>query len=133
MSNARFYKDAWAVILVLVAILLGIVAMVWASRAAAQKPEPPKVEFIASPWEGVFHAAEFEGAQPFVEVGSFVTPGTVVGFINVDIMQPQRRMEVYAGVEGTITQVLVVDGEFVSAGQSLMVVRVDTGDVLARP
>ena len=133
MSNARYYKDAWAVILVLITIIFWFVAMVWASRSSAEEPEPPKVEFIASPWEGVFHAAEFEGARPFVEVGSYVTPGTVVGFINVDIMQPQRRMEVYAGVEGTVTQVLVVDGEFVSAGQSLMVVRLDTGDVLARP
>ena len=133
MSNAKYYKGAWGVVLVLLAILLGTVVVVWAGRAPGEEPEPPKVEFIASPWDGVFHAAEFEGARPFVEVGTYVTPGTVVGFINVDIMRPQQRMEVYAGVQGTVTQVLVADGDFVSAGQSLMVVRLDSDDVLARP
>ena len=133
MRRAKYYKDAWDVVVVLLAILLAAVVVLWAGQAAGQQPEEPKIELIVSPWQGVFHAAESGGARPFVEVGSYVTPSTVVGYINVDIMQPQRRMEVYAGVQGTVTQLLVEDGDFVTAGQPVMAVRLDPDGVIVRP
>ena len=133
MFRRKYYQDAWDVVVVLLAILLAAAVVLWAGQAVGQQPDEPKVELITSPWSGVFHVAEFDGEQPFVEVGSHVTPETLVGFIEVDIMQPQSRMDVYAGVQGTVTQVLVKDGEAVSAGQALIVVQLDAEDVPVRP
>ena len=134
MFKPKYYKSAWDVAVVLLAMLVMAVTVLWAERIAGDEPDEPKVELIVSPWEGVFHSCEYEGAQPFVEVGSHVLPGTMVGFVNVDIMQPQRRIEIYAGVEGTVIEVLVQDGELVSAGQPLMAIRLDAEDSgLVRP
>ena len=108
----------WVVLAVLVALLVvGLVAQV-----AGGVDPPPTTEpvYIHSPWSGIFRGAEELGARPFVEVGTPVEPGTVVGMID-DIMvsQPRRSFPVPAGVTGTISKVLVVDGQMVEIGERL--------------
>ena len=131
MYKIRYYRKAWDVVIVLLAIMLAAIFVLWAGKAASDEPvdpTPPKMEFIVSPWEGVFRASDQYGNGPLVEVGDHVTPNTVVGFIDIDIMQPERKIEVFAGVQGTVVQVLVEDMSFVDAGQPLMVVQLDPPD-----
>ena len=128
MFRPKYYQDAWGVVIVLLAILFGAMLVLWAGSSAGDEPNPPPVTVratVVSPWEGVFCAGPQVGDPPLVEVGSRVTPSSVVGFIAVDIMQPERKFEVYAGVGGVVTQVLVADGQFVHAGQPLMLVEVE--------
>ena len=131
MFGAKYYRSAWDVVIVLLAIMLAAMFVLWAGQAASDEPiDPaqPKMEFVVSPWEGVFRASDQYGNGPLVEVGDHVTPDTVVGFIDIDIMQPDRKIEVFAGVQGTVVQVLVKDRSFVDAGQPLMVVQLDPPD-----
>jgi acetyl-CoA carboxylase biotin carboxyl carrier protein len=71
---------------------------------------------IRSPLAGIFYRAPKPGTPPFVEVGSIVTPDTVIG-----ITETMKLMNsVHAGVSGRITQIAVGDASFVEAGQVLM-------------
>lgn len=127
MPKTQYYRsvwESWDIVFLLIAALLAVFFVLMASRAAGGEPDPPRVEMIVSPWAGMFAAGEKSGI-PFVEVGSHVTPETVVGLIYLDVMQPARRIEVYAGLRGTVLQVLVEDGSYVEAGQPLMMVELD--------
>ena len=128
---SKYYRDAWEVVVVLLAIVLAAFVVLWAGQAAGEKPDQPTVEVVVSPWEGMFCAAPQGQSEPFVTAGSYVTPDTVVGMIDLDVMRPQRRIEVFAGVRGTVVEVLVSDGSYVTAGQPLMVVEVDTVEPIA--
>lgn len=135
MRKARYYRDVWDlwdVVIVAVAVMLAVFLVLFASRATGDEPSPPKMEMIVSPWQGMFAAGENFGDVPFVEVGSHVTPQTVVGVVYLDVMEPVRQIKVLAGVQGTIVQVLVEDGAYVEAGQPLMVVELDR-EVLRAP
>jgi biotin carboxyl carrier protein len=109
-------------------VLAGLVVIVLASHTAgiAAPPQAPEKVFIVSHWNGIFRAAEYPGAIPFVELGSRVEPGTTVGMIE-EVMAdaPPRIVAVYAGVTGTITAVLTVEGEMVLVGQPLFEVQPD--------
>ena len=68
---------------------------------------------------GTFYAASSPEAAPFVEVGSTVNVGDVVC-----IIEAMKFMnEVNSEVSGTITEILVNDGDFVEYGQELFRVR----------
>lgn len=70
---------------------------------------------VISPTPGIFYRAPQAGQPPFVEVGSSVSPDTVVCIIEVmKLMNP-----IEAGVEGKIAEVCVSDGAEVSEGQLL--------------
>ena len=128
MFRPNYYRSAWDVVVVLLAILFGAMLVLWAGKSAGDEPTPPPETVqatVVSPWEGVFCAGPGVGDPPLVEVGSRVSPSSVVGFIAVDIMQPERKFEVYAGVSGVVTQVLVADGQYVNAGQPLMNIEVE--------
>jgi biotin carboxyl carrier protein len=107
--------------LVLVALAsLFVIALATHTAGIAAAPETPEKVFIVSHWNGIFRASEHPGARLFVELGSQVEPGTTVGVIEeVMVDTPPRSVAVPAGVAGTITAVLVEDGEMVLVGQTL--------------
>src|SRR5262245_65183889 len=91
--------------------------------AAASAPAPDKqarpLHAIPSPTPGTFYAAPKPGAEPFVRVGSRVTPTTVVGIIEA----MKILNEITADCTGVITEVLVENQQPVEYGQELF--RVD--------
>jgi acetyl-CoA carboxylase biotin carboxyl carrier protein len=79
----------------------------------------PNVHDVASPLLGTFYRAPKPGAPPFVEVGTQVEEGTVVGIIEVMKLMNTVR----AGVRGTVTAILVADGALAEYGETLLRVR----------
>jgi acetyl-CoA carboxylase biotin carboxyl carrier protein len=79
----------------------------------------PNVHEVASPLLGTFYRAPKPGAPPFVEVGVQVEEDTVVAIIEVMKLMNTVR----AGVRGTVTDILVTDGQLAEYGQTLMRVR----------
>ena len=97
------------------------------ASASAQKP-PIQVQStvvstglieVKAPMLGTFYGAPKPGADPFVLPGATVTKDTVVGIIEV----MKLMNSVSAGVEGTVVETLVSDGELVEFDQVLMRVR----------
>jgi acetyl-CoA carboxylase biotin carboxyl carrier protein len=99
------------------------------STARAHPPSPPvedtpaaadpNVHEVASPLFGTFYRAPKPGALPYVEVGVQVEEDTVVAIIEVMKLMNTVR----AGVRGTVTEILVSDGQLAEYGQALMRVR----------
>ena len=73
---------------------------------------------IRSPMVGTFYRAPAPGAQPFVEVGSRVTPDTTICIIEV----MKLMSSIPAEHSGVITHILVNDAQLVEAEQVLMVI-----------
>ncbi|MBI1902531.1 MAG: hypothetical protein HYS13_15630 [Planctomycetia bacterium] len=107
----------WAIL-----VILGVlIALALAIETTSAPPAPLQTVPIVSPWFGVFRASEYPGGPPFVEVGSKVEVGTVVGIVEPMIMEPPRsHFRVPSGVHGTIARILVSDGATVMMGQPLM-------------
>jgi acetyl-CoA carboxylase biotin carboxyl carrier protein len=82
-------------------------------------PTDPNVHEVASPLFGTFYRAPKPGAPPYVEVGGRVEEDTVVAIIEVMKLMNTVR----AGVRGTVTEILVSDGQLAEYGQTLMRVR----------
>jgi acetyl-CoA carboxylase biotin carboxyl carrier protein len=91
-----------------------------APRGAASEDESDGLT-IASPEIGIFHRAPAPGATPFVEIGTVVEAGTIVGIVEVMKMMNS----VAAGISGTIVEVLVENAQLVEYGQPLF--RVEAG------
>lgn len=84
---------------------------------AALTQEGTKV--IKAPIVGTFYQSSAPDEAPFVKVGDTVSEGDVVC-----IIEAMKFMnEVNSEVSGTITEVLVKDGEFVEYGQELFRVK----------
>jgi acetyl-CoA carboxylase biotin carboxyl carrier protein len=79
----------------------------------------PNVYLVTSPLLGTVYRAPKPGAAPFVEVGVQVEEDTVVAIIEVMKLMNTVR----AGVRGTVTDILVTDGQLAEYGQALMRVR----------
>jgi acetyl-CoA carboxylase biotin carboxyl carrier protein len=79
----------------------------------------PNVHEVASPLLGTFYRAPKPGAPPFVEVGMPVEEDTIVAIIEVMKLMNTVR----AGVRGTVTEILVADGQLAEYGQTLLRVR----------
>lgn len=116
----------WLAILALAALLV-VVAVMGRSAAAVgpqsdePKPEPkPLVITVHSPVEGVFLVGEYPGSAPYVQVGTPVSPNTVV--CGVDPLNG-RPMQLTAGVFGTVAEVLAEDSQIVSVGRPLLIIR----------
>ena len=116
----------WLIAALIVA-LLGIVLLSRVAAGVSIKPEgPAQIVAVTSPWYGLFSAGEYPGAPPYVRVGDRVGPGTIVGRIDtVCHGEPGTGLTVLAGVEGVVAQILVVDGEQVSVGQTLLTIQVE--------
>jgi acetyl-CoA carboxylase biotin carboxyl carrier protein len=103
------------------------VAMVAASAPAAAAPvvppapdAPPEVlgHVAKSPMVGTFYRASSPGAKSFVEVGSVVKEGEPICII--EAMKILNEIE--ADASGTITQILVNNGQAVEFGQPMFVI-----------
>jgi acetyl-CoA carboxylase biotin carboxyl carrier protein len=91
--------------------------------AAALTPAPAEAERkpastfipIKAPTPGTFYSAPSPGAEPFVRVGSRVTPTTVVGLIEA----MKLFNEIPADCTGVVAEVLVENQQPVEYGQVL--------------
>jgi acetyl-CoA carboxylase biotin carboxyl carrier protein len=97
-----------------------------ASPAAAQAPraeaapaptsgQAPTGVLIESPMVGTYYASSAPDAPPFVMVGATVRPDTTVCVIEA----MKVFTDIPAGVSGTITEVLVKNGQSVEFGQPM--------------
>ncbi|HMB03999.1 MAG TPA: acetyl-CoA carboxylase biotin carboxyl carrier protein [Isosphaeraceae bacterium] len=86
---------------------------------APPRPEPasatPTGIVIESPMVGTYYASSAPDAPLFVSVGSIVRPDTIVCIIEA----MKVFTEIPAGVSGTITEILVKNGQSVEYGQPL--------------
>jgi len=90
----------------------------------AHRPSAPPQEDlveIKSPIVGTFYATPSPDSEPYVDVGSTVSPHTVVCII--EAMKVMN--EIKAETDGTIVEVLVTNGQAVEYGQVLFRVRPD--------
>ncbi len=126
--SLEFELLKWIVLVALASLL--IIGLASHTTGVASTSEVPQKVFIVSHWNGIFRAADTPGGLPYVEVGSRVEPGTIVGQVEELMVDGQpRAVAVPAGVTGTITHVLVEDGEMVLVGQALFEVRLDEESV----
>jgi biotin carboxyl carrier protein len=91
-----------------------------APTAAAAAPGQPldKRHRVLAPLVGTFYRAGSPGAKPFVEVGSRVQRGQVIGIIEaMKIMN-----EVASDAAGVVAEVLVENGQPVQFEQPLVVI-----------
>jgi acetyl-CoA carboxylase biotin carboxyl carrier protein len=76
------------------------------------------LELVLSPMVGTFYRAPEPGAEPFVQVGDAIEVGRVIGIVEaMKLMNP-----IQAEAAGTVTDVLVANGETVEFGQPLIAV-----------
>jgi acetyl-CoA carboxylase biotin carboxyl carrier protein len=85
---------------------------------AEAAPAAPAGHTVTSPMVGTFYRASSPGAKPLVEVGSAVQPTDPICII--EAMKIMNEIE--AGVGGTVTKVLVENGQAVEFGQPLFVI-----------
>ena len=86
-----------------------------ASSAEKEKAEDPKVETIKSPMVGTFYRAPSPDSANFTDVGKKVDVDSIVCII--EAMKVMN--EIQAEVKGTITEILVEDGDAIEFGQPL--------------
>jgi len=93
------------------------------SQPSAPLPVPGEEDLaeIKSPIVGTFYATPSPDSEPYVEVGSTVGPQTVVCII--EAMKVMN--EIKAETSGTISEILVTNGQAVEYGQVLFKVRPD--------
>ena len=110
---------------VAVATVAAPVAMVAASAPVAAAPVAPPAaaaevvgHVVKSPMVGTFYLASSPGAKSFVEVGSVVKEGEPICII--EAMKILNEIE--ADASGTITQILVNNGQAVEFGQPMFVI-----------
>jgi acetyl-CoA carboxylase biotin carboxyl carrier protein len=93
------------------------VAVTAASAAAPLDPgQHPGV--VASPMVGTAYRGPAPGARPFVEVGDQVKAGATL--IIIEAMKTMNQIP--APRSGTVTQILVEDGQPVEYGEPLMII-----------
>ena len=88
------------------------------AAAAAAAPATPSGQVVKSPMVGTFYASSTPGGKPFVEVGSTVKVGQALCII--EAMKIMNEIE--CELAGTVTQVLVENGQAVEFGQPLYVI-----------
>lgn len=93
-------------------------ALAPAATAAAAAPAAPTGHTVKSPMVGTFYRSASPGAKPFIEIGTQVKEGDTVCII--EAMKILNEIE--ADKAGTITQVLVENGQAVEYGQPLFVI-----------
>jgi acetyl-CoA carboxylase biotin carboxyl carrier protein len=84
-------------------------------------PAEPAVEFITSPLVGTFYRAGKPGMAPLASEGMHVDVDMVVGLIEV----LGESIDVLAGCNGEIVEVLATDGDAVEYGSNLFRVILD--------
>lgn len=89
-----------------------------AAPAAAPAAAEPTGHVVKSPMVGTFYRASAPGNPPFVEVGATVKEGDTLCIIEA----MKLLNEIDADKSGTITQILVENGQPVEFGQPLFVI-----------
>ena len=90
-------------------------------EAAAPAAEAPAVQtghVVKSPMVGTFYRSASPGAKPFIEIGSAVKEGEPVCII--EAMKIMNEIE--ADMAGTISKILVENGQAVEYGQPLFII-----------
>ena len=85
---------------------------------AAAAPAAPAGHTVKSPMVGTFYRASSPGAKAFVEVGDTIKEGETICI--VEAMKILNEIE--ADKSGTVTQILVENGQAVEYGQPLYVI-----------
>ena len=88
-----------------------------AAPAASAEAEV-KGNIVKSPLVGTFYAAPAEDAAPFVKIGDSVKEGQVLAI--VEAMKLMNEIE--SDFTGTVTEILVENGQAVEYGQPLFVI-----------
>ena len=89
-----------------------------AAAAAPAAPAEPTGHVVKSPMVGTFYRSSAPGAPAFIEVGSTVKEGDTLCIIEA----MKLLNEIDSDVSGTITKVLVENGQPVEFGQPLFVI-----------
>ena len=92
-----------------------------ATASVAPVEVPPGTTAVPAPLLGIFYRAPKPGEPPFVEVGSRVEAGTIIGIIEVMKLMNSVR----AGVRGEVAAIPARNGELVEYGEALLFVRAD--------
>jgi acetyl-CoA carboxylase biotin carboxyl carrier protein len=90
-----------------------------AAPAAPVTPygEPaPGMRFVSAPLTGVWYAAPSPGARPYVQVGTEIGAGSVIGLIEA----MKLFNEIKSDVAGKVTRILVDSGTLVKRQQPLL-------------
>ncbi|MBL0918306.1 MAG: acetyl-CoA carboxylase biotin carboxyl carrier protein [Hydrogenophaga sp.] len=88
------------------------------ASAPAPAPVAPAGHTVKSPMVGTFYRSSAPGAKPFVEVGDSIKEGDTICI--VEAMKILNEIE--ADKSGTVTQILVQNGQAVEYGQPLFVI-----------
>ena len=107
-----------AIAVVALGIFVAMASVANGSSPLAPNPKPDKqtlAVYVVAPMDGIFWRGIFSGAAPYVEVGATVDVNTVVARI-----EHMRSTSLTAGIEGTVVEILVVDGQLVKAWQPLV-------------
>ena len=95
---------------------ISVVASVAAPAAATDLAKHPGV--VPSPMVGTAYWAPEPGAKPFIEVGSKVTAGQTL--LIIEAMKTMNQIP--SPRAGTVTQILVEDGQPVEFGEPMMII-----------
>ncbi|WP_369601077.1 acetyl-CoA carboxylase biotin carboxyl carrier protein [Hahella sp. SMD15-11] len=119
-DSVRITRGGVAPMAPMVPVAMPQPAAAQAAGEAAQAPAPvePEGHIVRSPMVGTFYRAPSPDANPFVEVGQSVKPGDVLCII--EAMKMMNQIE--ADKAGTITQILVENGQPVEFDQPLFVI-----------
>lgn len=97
----------------------GVQAVADAASASAPVAAPAAVgHTVKSPMVGTFYRASSPGAKPFAEIGQTIKEGETICI--VEAMKILNEIE--ADKSGTITQILVENGQAVEYGQPLFII-----------
>jgi acetyl-CoA carboxylase biotin carboxyl carrier protein len=95
-----------------------VVPVVEAAPVVAAAPSEPVGHTVKSPMVGTFYRASSPGAKPFVEIGDTIKEGETICI--VEAMKILNEIE--ADKSGTVTKILVDNGQAVEYGQPLYVI-----------
>jgi acetyl-CoA carboxylase biotin carboxyl carrier protein len=93
-------------------------ALAPAAAPVAAAPQAPAGHTVKSPMVGTFYRSSAPGAKPFVEIGQQVKEGETICII--EAMKILNEIE--TDKAGTVTQILVENGQAVEYGQPLFIV-----------
>jgi acetyl-CoA carboxylase biotin carboxyl carrier protein len=96
----------------------GAVTLATAVALAASDDPAKHPGVLTSPMVGVAYFGPEPGARPFVEVGSQVVPGQTL--LIVEAMKTMNQIP--APRAGTVTRILIEDGQPVEYGEPLMII-----------
>ncbi len=96
----------------------GSVAAAAMAASPAAVPEEPAGHVVKSPMVGTFYRSSSPGGKPFVEVGQTIKEGDTICI--VEAMKILNEIE--CDKSGTVTQILVENGQAVEYGQPLFTI-----------